>query len=89
MVSLVPSDNYVERAKGAERGRKGQKGAERGRKGIFVLRLPFKPFSASLCPLVLGAIINLCAKRTTLFSFQFSVTFAIFVLKTMVLCVDL
>ena len=32
--------------------------------------LPFRPFSASFYPLVSGAVINLCAKRTTLFSLK-------------------
>ena len=34
--------------------------------------LPFSPFSALFCPLVSDADINLCAKHTSLFSFQFS-----------------
>ena len=34
--------------------------------------LPFKPFSASFCPLVSDAVVNLRAKRTTPFSFHLS-----------------
>jgi hypothetical protein len=59
------SDSYAE----------GQKGQKR-QKGLFVLRFPFKPFSASFCPLVSGAVINLSREahhtfHFSPFSFQF------------------